>query len=358
MENEDSVDVVSTDVSYSDTAEAGLSDYEDDSESKCSGFEGSDDSVDSDDGDDSDAAAATDDDEDKDDRDDSARVNAEVNVGDRMVRINSITADEIAALEFSNVEEAYEFYYRYGKCKGFSVRKHDRRYGGPKSNRKLYMKKFVCSKQGLRDKKHLCRVDRKRDHRRLTRSDCKARLRVNYKPNKGKYVVSLFEEGHNHELTPSQYVHLHPVFRKISASDKAQIDSLQSHGREKLKIAAEGGYNIAKYVYGMIMLCSENDESRNEGIKHIRYLRMNKCLFYCRRRMYERHSYFWSPNGMLVRNQTPVCKSRPACGGWRLKKGLWVIQDDEDDDLASCEYCRCDEELKYFYSMFNIPYIE
>jgi hypothetical protein len=253
MENEDSVDVVSTDVSYSDTAEAGLSDYEDDSESKCSGFEGSDDSVDSDDGDDSDAAAATDDDEDKDDRDDSARVNAEVNAGDRMVRINSITADEIAALEFSNVEEAYEFYYRYGKCKGFSVRKHDRRYGGPKSNRKLYMRQFVCSKQGLRDKKHLCRVDRKRDHRRLTRSDCKARLRVNYKPNKGKYVVSLFEEGHNHELTPSQYVHLHPVFRKISASDKAQIDSLQSHGIRTCHImgymvAQKGGYDCLGFT--------------------------------------------------------------------------------------------------------------
>jgi hypothetical protein len=129
-------------------------------------------------------------------------------------------------------------------------------------------------------------------------------------------------------------------------------------GREKLKIAAKGGYNMAKYVYGLIMLCSENDESRNEGIKHIRYLRMNKCLFYCRRKMYERHSYFWRYNGILVRNQTPVCKSRPACGRWRLKKGLWVLLDDEDDDLSSCEYCRCDEELKYFYSMFRIPYIE
>jgi zinc finger SWIM domain-containing protein 3 len=244
MENEDSVDVVSNDVTYSDTAEAELSDHEDDSEAKSSGCESSDDSYDSEDGDDSDG----DDSDDDDDADDSAGVNAEVNAGDRMVRINSITADEIVALEFSTVEEAYDFYYRYGKCKGFSIRKHDRRYGGPKSNRKLLMRQFVCSKHGLREKKHLCRLDRKREHRRLTRTDCKARLRVKYKAKKGTYVVSIFVEGHNHELTPSKYVHLHPVFRKISESDKAQIDGLQSHGIRTCHImgymvAQKGGYD-------------------------------------------------------------------------------------------------------------------
>ncbi|KAK2362548.1 hypothetical protein QL285_087605 [Trifolium repens] len=128
-------------------------------------------------------------------------------------------------------------------------------------------------------------------------------------------------------------------------------------GREKLKIAAEGGYNMAKYVYGLIMLCSENDESRNEGIKHIRDLRMNKCMLYCRNQMQERAGYFWRYNGMLVRNQTLVCKTRPACGGWRLNNGAWVLLKEEDDDLSSCEYCRCDEEMNHFYGMFRIPFI-
>ncbi|KAK2389133.1 hypothetical protein P8452_26923 [Trifolium repens] len=91
MENEDSVDVVSNDVTYSYTAEAELSDYEDDSEDISSGCKSSDDS---DDGDDSD--------DDKDDGGDSTEVDA----GDRMVRINSITPEEIVALEFSTFEEA------------------------------------------------------------------------------------------------------------------------------------------------------------------------------------------------------------------------------------------------------------
>jgi hypothetical protein len=46
-------------------------------------------------------------------------------------------------------------------------------------------------------------------------------------------------------------------------------------GLEKLKIAAEGGHNLAKYAYGLIMLCSENNEFMNEGIKNITQLLSN-----------------------------------------------------------------------------------
>jgi hypothetical protein len=46
-------------------------------------------------------------------------------------------------------------------------------------------------------------------------------------------------------------------------------------GLEKLKIAAEDGHNLAKYAYGLIMLCSENNEFMNEGIKNITQLLSN-----------------------------------------------------------------------------------
>ncbi|WJX94415.1 hypothetical protein P8452_75833 [Trifolium repens] len=105
------------------------------------------------------------------------------------------------------------------------------------------MSQFVCNKHGFRDKKHLCRIDRKREHRRLTRTGCAARLRVQYKRKKDRYVVSIFEEGHNHELTPSKYVHLHPIYRQISEADRAQIDALQSHGVRTCHIM---GYMVAQ----------------------------------------------------------------------------------------------------------------
>jgi hypothetical protein len=71
---------------------------------------------------------------------------------------------------------------------------------------------------------------------------------VHYRADNGKYAVSHFEETHNHELTSSKFVHLHPVSRKISEADKAQINGLQSHGIRTCHImgymvAQKGGYS-------------------------------------------------------------------------------------------------------------------
>ncbi|GAU42195.1 hypothetical protein TSUD_305400 [Trifolium subterraneum] len=124
-------------------------------------------------------------------------------------------------------------------------------------------------------------------------------------------------------------------------------------GLHKVKIAAECGNNLAKYVYGLIKLCSENNESMQEGIEHIRFLRTTKSIMHTRKKMLEIKKYFWTYNGILARRQTPVCKSKP-CKGWGLKKGIWVMMDDEDDDLSTCEDCRWDHELKFFYQIFTV----
>ncbi|XP_045809923.1 F-box protein At2g35280-like [Trifolium pratense] len=126
-------------------------------------------------------------------------------------------------------------------------------------------------------------------------------------------------------------------------------------GLEKLKIAAESGHKLAKYVYGMIMLSSENNESMQEGIEHIRFLKMAKCVMHTRNKIDEiRKKYlFIYYNGMLVRRQTRVCKSKP-CKGWGLRRGKWIMINDEDDDLSYCEYCRWDYELEIFYQIFRV----
>ncbi|WJX13285.1 hypothetical protein P8452_03688 [Trifolium repens] len=60
------------------------------------------------------------------------------------VRINSMTSEEIRALEFSSVDEAYDFYYKYGKCKGFSVRKSDdKKKNGPDGTKIITNKLFA-----------------------------------------------------------------------------------------------------------------------------------------------------------------------------------------------------------------------
>ncbi|XP_058776001.1 protein FAR1-RELATED SEQUENCE 5-like [Vicia villosa] len=136
---------------------------------------------------------------------------------------------------------------RYGKCKGFSIRKSDIRSKWSEDSKIIVMRQFVCNKHGLREDKHFSRLDRKRDERRITRTKCLARICLHYNAKKGRYVVSFFEETHNHELTPYRFMHLHPVYRQIYEVDRAQIDGLQSHGIRTCHIvgymvALKGGY--------------------------------------------------------------------------------------------------------------------
>lgn len=110
------------------------------------------------------------------------------------------------------------------------------------------MRQFVCNKYSLREKKYLCRINRKRDHIRLTRTKCAVRLCVHYKAKKDRYVVSIFEEAHNHELTPSRFVLLQPLCHQNFEAYRVQIDCLQSRGIitchiMQYMVAQKGGYD-------------------------------------------------------------------------------------------------------------------
>lgn len=86
----------------------------------------------------------------------------------------------------------------------------------------------------------------------MTSTRCVARLRVHYKAKKGKYVVSIFVDVNNHELTSSKFVHSHPIYLQISKADGAQIYGLQSHGIKTCYIigymAQKGGYNDVGFI--------------------------------------------------------------------------------------------------------------
>uniref|UniRef100_A0A151UDJ3 Protein FAR1-RELATED SEQUENCE 5 n=1 Tax=Cajanus cajan TaxID=3821 RepID=A0A151UDJ3_CAJCA len=155
-------------------------------------------------------------------------VNSNMNIRDgEFKKITDLTTDDICGLEFGSEEEAYHFYEKYEKCRGFVVRKDEVKRN---VNGKVIMWQFVCNRQGLRNKKHFKMVERKRNHRRITRVECQARLLA-----------------HNYELTPSRYVHLFPAYGGLTDADKAQVDSLHSYGTKTCHImgymvAQKGGY--------------------------------------------------------------------------------------------------------------------
>ncbi|RHN63787.1 hypothetical protein MtrunA17_Chr4g0062091 [Medicago truncatula] len=91
-------------------------------------------------------------------------------------------------------------------------------------------------------------------------------------------------------------------------------------------------------MYGMILLCSENHESRKQGLEHMRFLRKSKCIVSSRSKVKYLTKDMWKNNGMLMRNQIALCNSKSTCEGWRVKKGPWFLPD-EDDDMTLCEDC-------------------
>ncbi|XP_057432895.1 putative F-box protein At1g67623 [Lotus japonicus] len=128
-------------------------------------------------------------------------------------------------------------------------------------------------------------------------------------------------------------------------------------GLEILKVVAQKGHKEAKYACGMISLCSEDEDMRNQGLEHMRSLRKFKCVVGSRHKVKQLLGSIWKNNGMLKRNQNPLCNSKTTCKGWRVKTGRWALiddDDDDDDDIGLCEYCRWDHELEVFYRLFNV----
>ncbi|KAF7834490.1 putative F-box protein [Senna tora] len=108
----------------------------------------------------------------------------------------------------------------------------------------------------------------------------------------------------------------------------SNIDS----GLESLRKACEKGHEDAKYVYGMILICSgEDEELKRKGLEILRFLRVSKCIKRCRKRV---ESFVWSMwiRNRVVRNRRPLChhgsrKMNKFSRGWPL-----VNEDEEEED--------------------------
>ncbi|XP_057418871.1 putative F-box protein At1g67623 [Lotus japonicus] len=139
--------------------------------------------------------------------------------------------------------------------------------------------------------------------------------------------------------------------RKYFISPNGKIDGL-----DMLKVAAQKNHKEAKYMCGMILLCSKDDELRKQGLEHMRFLRKSKCVVSCRNKVKQLLiGFIWRNNSILVRNLSPLCNFKSTCKGWKVKTSSWILvdDDDDDDDINLCEHCRWDHELEFSYKLFN-----
>ncbi|KAJ1392101.1 FAR1 DNA-binding domain [Sesbania bispinosa] len=143
---------------------------------------------------------------------------------------------------FSNEEKALEFYQRYAKQHGFSVRK--ARFDKNK-NGEVRRRDFFCHRAGRQPLK-IVYPSKDQRHRSSARSDCKAHMRIKLK----KYVdifpdewhVVEFIAEHNHELLSEEETRFLRSHRTITKED------------ENLSLGEEGP----------LLVDEENGEDNNE----------------------------------------------------------------------------------------------
>lgn len=101
-------------------------------------------------------------------------------------------------MEFSNMAEAYDFYYRYAKARGFGIQRDSSSY-----SRKLNVvcrKVYVCDKEGAKRTYDAKQKERVITRRAETQCHCRARMAIALSDS-GKWIVKQFEDDHTHELS-------------------------------------------------------------------------------------------------------------------------------------------------------------
>ncbi|RYQ98503.1 hypothetical protein Ahy_B07g086233 isoform B [Arachis hypogaea] len=158
--------------------------------------------------------------------------------------------EDIWNLEFRTEDEACQFYNAYSCWHGFVMRKDD----VVRDNQgRIISRKLVYNKEGWRNMRYLDLDDRSREARSLTRTKCPARLRVKLDYGCGRWKVTCFVESHNHDLTPPQFAHLVPANRRLTVTDKVQVENLHNFGVKTCHIMGyiafqKGGYRHAGFT--------------------------------------------------------------------------------------------------------------
>lgn len=135
-----------------------------------------------------------------------------------------------------------------------------------------------------------------------------------------------------------------------------KIDS----GLESIKKAFQGGNTDAMYIYGMIHICSNDEEKIKEGLTILRSMRMSTTISIVRSRDRVLRYY----QDMWVRKRLEydrrLCYSHPIPRRWTTFPPMIKSPPSDDDEnkyiQLSCDFCLGDHELQSFRGCYLSPY--
>lgn len=152
---------------------------------------------------------------------------------DEMVEVENplvVQGDAISVpyegMEFESETAAKLFYLSYSRGLGFNMRVST--YYRSKRDKSIISRLFVCSKEGYYAKKDTDAEGKNKRPREATRVGCKAMLMVK-KSNSGKWVVSKFENQHNHALGSLRKRQRLRKRKHLSGNMKKSKDQIEPH---------------------------------------------------------------------------------------------------------------------------------
>ncbi|KAF4403539.1 hypothetical protein G4B88_002392 [Cannabis sativa] len=117
--------------------------------------------------------------------------------------VAKIDAHDIEGKEMVSLKMWEAFYYTYARWKGFSPRIDDTK--SRKSDGEIYIRRWVCNKEGFQKEEFLNMPDRMKRPKEITRCGCQAALRILRLQKTYLWRCQEFVPFHNHDLViPSQ----------------------------------------------------------------------------------------------------------------------------------------------------------
>lgn len=136
-------------------------------------------------------------------------------------------------MKFDTLAECEMFYNTHAKLSGFSMRRSIQRRNCAGT---VNLRWWMCSKQGERAVKKFKHIDPIREQRPLTRAGCMARMKVKLDTKSNKYVVTEFNDEHNHPLVKLDKTHLLRSHRSVGKADQSLIIAMRSAGMKTIQI--------------------------------------------------------------------------------------------------------------------------
>ncbi|XLT22736.1 hypothetical protein HN873_054028 [Arachis hypogaea] len=154
------------------------------------------------------------------------------------MNLKEITVEEIKSLHFPDREVAFLFYNLYAKMNGFAARRYRSRRN---LNNELIQQSFVCFRQGFR-KARICDgvevADWKREPKPETRCGCEAEMRVHIDKDTGRWIVTYFQEVHNHKMLEDTLTFMLPGHRRMNSAAIDQMNMMLKVGIKTPQIYA------------------------------------------------------------------------------------------------------------------------